>query len=60
LTGRGPQSEKNVSRETGLSDRSRKPYKASYARWLEMRKIARKLMLDTIIPADVASLLLVS
>jgi hypothetical protein len=42
LTGRGPQSDKNVSRETLLTDGDRKPYKTAYTPWLTMGKIARK------------------
>ena len=41
-TGCGLQSYQNVSRETFWYDQGGKPYKASYAQWLEMRKIARK------------------
>ncbi len=38
-----PQSDKNVSRETVLSDWGRKPYKTTYVRQGEARAIARKL-----------------
>jgi hypothetical protein len=36
-----PQSDKNVSRETVLSDWGRKPYKTTYVRQGETRAIAR-------------------
>jgi hypothetical protein len=42
MTGRDRIPDKNVSRETFLSDWGRKPYKRSYDRWREMCKIARK------------------
>jgi len=43
LTGFMPQSDKNVSRETVLSDWGRKPYKTTSIAQGETRAIARKL-----------------
>jgi hypothetical protein len=43
LSGFGAQSDKNVSRETFLSSRGPKPYKASYVRGLEVSGIAWKV-----------------